>query len=150
MSFVDDLIARGEAKPRRVIEIEHRGEVLRFNLPYGGIERAKFRRKSEAFVKEMTSRPNATFVQKGLAPDCGFPEDIAAGLFMLHSMSDPQWSQEQVLAMYAANPDEVTAIAGALSSQALELMAQDAQGDYEQKKEPSDDSDLSSSTSAPA
>jgi len=137
MSFVDELIARGESKPRRVIEFDHKGTILRFNVPYGGIERVELRRDCEAFVKDMMTRPNAIWVQKGLVPAGGFPKEEATAIFHLHYLSDPQWTQEDVLKMFKSNPDEVDMIAANLLLKLNEQMAEDVQLEVDEKKEPS-------------
>lgn len=136
MSFVDDLIARGEARPRRVIEFDHKGTQLRFKVPYGGVERVTLRRRCEAWVKEQTERPNAGWVASGLIPAGGFPKEEASAIFHLHYLSDPQWSQEDVLRMFNANPDEVEMIAANLLIALNEQMQADAQQEADEKKEP--------------
>lgn len=141
MSFVEELIARGEGKPRRVIEIEHVGHVLKFSLPKGGLERATFRRNKERFVQEMTTQPNAIFVQKGLVPEGGYPEEEATAVFMLHSLSADGWSQETVLKMLASNYDETLQIAGAVSEIMLKHQKEDAELEMQEKKGSLKDSD---------
>jgi len=151
MTIKEKLIARGEARPHRTIEIETKdGDILRFNLPYDGIERASYRRDREEFVKRQSTIPDPIWVEQKLVPVGGYPEGELGIFFDLHRLSDQKWSQRDVLEMFKANPVDIYALGNALATQALAMIGEDAEDYISQKKESSASSEQSSSTSEPA
>lgn len=135
MNVKEKLIERGKGAPKRSFDITTLdGDTLTFNLPYGGLERATYRRKRSDFVELHKDKPSAVWVQKGLLPEAGYGADELGLIFDLHYLCDQNWTQEDVLEMFAVNDIELIAIGAALGKQVLETMGKDSLVDIETKK----------------
>lgn len=135
MSIKDKIRERGKLSPRRVFEIESKdGDVLVFNMPHGGIERAAYRRNRAAFLEMHVNKPYQVWVDKKLIPAEGYSAVELGIVFDLHYLCAEKWTQEDVLEMLAENDIEVMAIAGALGNQVIQIVGEDSIWDVEQKK----------------
>lgn len=151
MSVKEKLIRRGTERPRRVIEIETRdGDVIAFTVPHTGPEKAVYRRLRENFVTEQRERPNMIWVQKGLMPEGGYPDQELGLVFDLHYLSDQGWSQQDVLEMLKENPEELQAIYVGFYGQLVQSLGESTAEEIDEKKGPSSNEESNTGTTEPA
>ena len=135
MSIKDKIVERGRLAPPRTFEIVTKdGDVLSFKMPHGGLERASYRRKRTEFVEMHENKPFGVWVDKKLIPAEGYSAVELGIVFDLHYLCTENWTQEDVLEMFAVNDQEMYAIAGALGQQVMQVMGEDAQQDVDAKK----------------
>lgn len=139
MTIKDKLLQRGQSRPRRVIEVETRdGDVLSFNVPHTGLERAEWRRGRAEFIESHQNAPQiALWASKGLMPAGGYPVEELGLVFDLHSMNTEGWSQQDVLELMRDNYDEVIAIGAKLSQGLVEAITAIGAEEIAEKKVPS-------------
>ena len=137
MSVKDKILERGKEAKRRVIEIETKGgDVLSFTLPFGGPERASYRRRRAEFIEMHKFKPHLPWLQKGWIPEEGYGPDELGAIFDMKALcTSENWTEEDVLELFAVNDVEMIAIGNNLGLSIIEMMGKDAEADIEAKKQ---------------